>query len=637
MRGSSIRLSGACRFAFAAAGFGAGLTATPFAAAQSYQLYEIGNTNWLETSSSIDATGNVVAGSDLHLLNTSSGNVFYNSQDVTTVGSWPPVSFTEGRTDTRVLGISRQGTAAQFAPNYFGTHKLHHQTGANTTGTDTVGWVAGNFGAGNARVGYRKVDPGYYGGMEQATVSDPYNPGQTTTVYFYNGSEIDLRGMNSPGQAVGREVHNTFFYDLQNNPIPIQYSKSFIYNAVDDTYQSIPHPQLLQYGDHNVVSTANSINDSGLVTGSAGLRHSTQQAYIYNSATNQYLTLASPSGGSAEGLDINNKGHVAGYFYNGSQQRAMLYTGGSVADLVFGSSYFSSAANALNDAGMVVGYALQDRNGDPFAALFSGGQAINLNTFTGQSDLFLTEAIDVNDAGWIVARGYRTYLDHNNVTRRTDSSVFVLNPSAALTPGGSEITARLPDTTQSGSFGFSSAPSGQWFDPPMASGFRYAMNGDENEVDDGNGGTTTVTTYDTLFTQITLPSGYQDMLIYVGEGDDRVLINALDAQNGDAPIGLDGGETVLFSDFSSILGDWLLTDGSVLGVAVFSIESIDPRANIENPLAFPLQIWFSNDEYGDFEMTALDVIDVPDNYIPEPAALSLVGLATLALARRRRA
>ncbi len=603
---------------------------------QGYQLYSLGGPAY-DPKGGIDNSGNVAVGGTLFLANTTNGNTSYSSQDFTTVGNWPNTNYGSDprRGSTQVTGISKSGPATGLGSSLVGSYvesSGYNQQGYGNYATeDTFGWAAGNFGANNSRVGFQKIDPGYYGGTYGYTYTD-YS-GHPAQGFAYRGSQVLMTGINSSSTAVGHETFKEYYTDLSGTYVGSRdLSTAFVYNPngganpytkIDDS-----DPQTF-----DIESTANAINENGLVTGRFGSYYGNQQAYIFNSNTGAFTKIGSPAGGWSEGYDINDLGHVVGEFSTGNARHAMLYNGGSVADLVYGQSYDQSRAMAINNAGMVVGQATVGQ--DTYAAIFSGGKAINLNTLVSSPNVVLTNALDINEDGWILATGFTTYTDQYGNLRRTDyGSTFALNPSAELRPGGSEMTARMPTVSSPGAFGFTSAPSGQWFDPPMASGFKYGMEATTSQVDDGNGGTTTVISFDTLFTQIKMPSAFSDMLVYVGEGQDRVLLNLLDDDG--APIGFAGDTSLLFSDYSTILGALLLTDGTDQGVGLFSIESIDPRANTENPLAFPLQIWFSNSEAGNFTMTALDVVDQPDNYIPEPAGLSLVAVGATALLRRRR-
>lgn len=151
--------------------------------------------------------------------------------------------------------------------------------------------------------------------------------------------------------------------------------------------------------------------------------------------------------------------------------------------------------------------------------------------------------------------------------------------------GLSESDPLLPDLMQDASFIFTDVISGLWYDPIAAYGYEFEM------------------LSDSLFTQIdALPS---------------FLVNPVTVVAGDTVLGeFHAGDSV---DFSS-LG----------GVASFRILGIDPTVDGEDPLAFPIQLSFSN-AIASFSMTPL--------VVPEPSSGALAacgGLGVLLAASRRR-
>jgi len=152
----------------------------------------------------------------------------------------------------------------------------------------------------------------------------------------------------------------------------------------------------------------------------------------------------------------------------------------------------------------------------------------------------------------------------------TSMSASVVS-STGLTP----TNPVLPVITPTGTYTFQQVQSGQWFDPPSASGFIYQMTGGS------------------LFTHIlNFPGGFSSPF--------EVLVNG-------SLLGTYGpGQSV---DFTSFAGG---------GVSSFEILGIKPGVDPTNSNAFPLQLTF-NTQTADFTMSP----------VPEPSSLLLMGTAIL--------
>jgi hypothetical protein len=167
-------------------------------------------------------------------------------------------------------------------------------------------------------------------------------------------------------------------------------------------------------------------------------------------------------------------------------------------------------------------------------------------------------------------------------------SQTLLIDNVVLHPLTSEASPLLPtevipgDPGDPATFIFNQAPSGQWFDPPTASGFVYSM------------------TSDSLFTEIMeFPSGFGPITLSV--------------------FGVPIGQFSPGDNFDFTLG------GSYPGIKSFEISGLDPTVDPTDPSAFPLKLKFDT-AYADFTMQAV--------LIPEPSTLILALCSAAGLALR---
>ena len=99
-------------------------------------------------------------------------------------------------------------------------------------------------------------------------------------------------------------------------------------------------------------------------------------------------------------LGINNSGQVVGWAETSNDQRAFLYSAGSMQDLgTLGGSF--SIAFAINNGGQVVGNAATSGNATSHAFLYSGGSLQDLGTASSPYD-YGSQATAINNIGQIV-------------------------------------------------------------------------------------------------------------------------------------------------------------------------------------------------------------------------------------------
>ncbi len=186
----------------------------------------------------------------------------------------------------------------------------------------------------------------------------------------------------------------------------------------------------------------------------------------------------------------------------------------------------------------------------------------------------------VDDRGrqWIYhASGSGIFLASVVNPPRRPGQPFPPQPPVAERPetGRTQFDPVMPTITEPGTWIFEGVESGLWFDPPTTYGFRYTML-------DG-----------ALFTSILdFPVEVDPDNLFTVSVDEQVL-------GAFSP-----GQTV---DFVSLLG---------YGVPEFTITDINAPLDLEDPLAFPLQLAFDR-EVASFQMAAITAAAE----VPEPGVV----------------
>jgi probable HAF family extracellular repeat protein len=195
------------------------------------------------------------------------------------------------------------------------------------------------------------------------------------------------------------------------------------------------------------ISTAGGINNETQVVGQATPAVGAPHAFLWT-ADRGMTDLGSLDGdpGSTSGAEaINDAGQIVGASYSSvlHTTHAAYFSRNGVVDL--GTIGAFAIAHAVNNLGQIVG-----ESGDAFITDLYGGPMIDLNTLippgTGWS---LFEADDINDAGQIVGTGQLPGYDNIHaylLTPDTAPSVAVLAPA----PITADVFASLPVTPFAG-------------------------------------------------------------------------------------------------------------------------------------------------------------------------------------------
>lgn len=192
-------------------------------------------------------------------------------------------------------------------------------------------------------------------------------------------------------------------------------------------------------------SVATAINNSGQVVGAStlagggagALRH----AFLYSGGS---MTDLGTLSGNVDSFAtaINASGEVVGYSYAGNTTcHAFLYSAGKMTDLgTLGGTGGQSLANAINDAGQIVGEASDANSGTGFSPfLYSNGVMTNLNSLLpANSGWVLSTADGINNQGMIVGVG---------INPQKNPEAYLLNLNASPTPTPTQTPTPTPTQT----------------------------------------------------------------------------------------------------------------------------------------------------------------------------------------------
>jgi probable HAF family extracellular repeat protein len=208
---------------------------------------------------------------------------------------------------------------------------------------------------------------------------------------YSNGTITDLNAfacygpanaINSAGQIVGGDSGHPFLY-----------TGGQVTNLITDNWLS---------------GAAYGINDAGQVVGGIKVFGAIAHACLYD-GHGGWTDLGTLGGTDTYAHAINNAGQIIGGSISGeySDDRAFIYSKGTMTDLGFLPGGYQSHANGINSAGDVVGDACTGGDSEPHAFLYRNGTMIDLNGLIDPASGWTLEyAGAINDGGQIACSGY---------------------------------------------------------------------------------------------------------------------------------------------------------------------------------------------------------------------------------------
>ena len=227
---------------------------------------------------------------------------------------------------------------------------------------------------------------------------------QTRAVLWQNGVIKDLGTLggtdaiagyvNEAGQVGGSSYTNSAFSMNCNSPLT---THAFFYENGKMT-------DLGTFGGS--CSIFGWMNNRGQIIGYANTPDENNHAFLWDKQGGLKNLGELPGGFYSFAVWINEAGDVVGGSDGGTFFHATLWRKGAVIDLgtVYGET--CSEANAINSAGLIIGFASADCFNEDHAFLAEHGAIVDLNTLVaGGSSSTVQNAYDINDRGEIAARG----------------------------------------------------------------------------------------------------------------------------------------------------------------------------------------------------------------------------------------
>lgn len=222
------------------------------------------------------------------------------------------------------------------------------------------------------------------------TVYNPYGPDA--------GRKLPLAMDQASGVSPNGHINGT---DATQGRLP----------AVGDANQPGAAPVVSpQAGEGTAYGAA--VNDRGQVTGTLftpDFANRTTIAHAFLSGDGAVADLGTLGGASSWGMAINSAGVVVGASEVASGlQHAFISSGGTMSDLGVQPGYTTSAAVGINDAGVVIGLSQAAPGEQPFhvsSFITKGGALVDLGKLTPDADATVAGAI--NNAGEVVGGSWQ--------------------------------------------------------------------------------------------------------------------------------------------------------------------------------------------------------------------------------------
>lgn len=234
----------------------------------------------------------------------------------------------------------------------------------------------------------------------------------SSAMYWHDGATTNINAAMGAAGSVAWDINDRGVVVGQGNLGP-GFSKGFVWSADAGGVSAGTLPGFM--GGAN-----KGINNDGVIVGHSFFFGDPDKAHMaYPSDRGGYddsFEIGPGGYGVSIANDINNHGIAVGYADQGAHEfaTACIYTldrDNPIIDLGTLPGFWESNANAINDAGVIVGFAYPANfDGDPHAWAYFGGAMHDLNDFLDSSSLggeFVTllNATGLNNKGDIVGSG----------------------------------------------------------------------------------------------------------------------------------------------------------------------------------------------------------------------------------------
>lgn len=202
--------------------------------------------------------------------------------------------------------------------------------------------------------------------------------------FLYDGETTTI--LDVPGGTETNAFGNNDIGDIVGNYLLDGVSHGFFYNGT--TYTTLIAKQV----DEEISPTsANDINDSGVIVGSAESAFDGTNGFTYKDGI--YTPLYGPAGGPATPWGINDSGVIVGI----SGSVGFIKDGDDYTTLDFPGADYATHALSVNNAGVVVGVYYKTSGGDENGFIWEEGTGFSPLDFEGASKTKVTGINNSND------------------------------------------------------------------------------------------------------------------------------------------------------------------------------------------------------------------------------------------------